>query len=111
MALLVASRFVPEAGRAVPAAPVIHRRFGAMSEAFAVQPRLPIVLLTLGLGIGGLFAVFTYLPLRIEELGGSPSDVALASGLADFARSALPASVTAVSDRYGNGTQTATSQP
>jgi MFS family permease len=85
LALLLASRFVPEAGRAAPTAPVIHRRFGAMGEAFSVQPRLPIVLLTLGLGIGGLFAVFTYLPLRIEELGGSPSDVALASGLESFA--------------------------
>lgn len=85
VALLIASRFVQEAGRTAPATPVIHRRFGAMSEAFAVQPRLPVVLLTLGLGIGGLFAVFTYLPLRIEELGGSPSDVALASGLESFA--------------------------
>ncbi len=83
--LLVASRHIPDAGRTAVAGPVVHRRTGAMGEAFAVQPRLPLVLLTLGLGLGGLLTVFTYLPLRIEELGGTASDVALVAGMESLA--------------------------
>lgn len=69
------------------------RRGGSVSAAFSAQPRLPVVLLALGLGVVGIIAAFTYLPLRIAELGGTPSDIALASGLESLAE--VPAFVVA----------------
>jgi len=77
------------------------RRGGATSAAFAAQPRLPLVLLTFGLGMMGMIAAFSWLPLRIAELGGSPADVALAAGLESFAE--VPAFIVAglVATRIG----------
>ena len=82
---MLASRLVPDLPSDPAAAAAVHRRGGAVAQAFSVQPRLPIVLFTFGLGIIGMLAVFTYLPLRIAELGGAPSDVALAAGLESMA--------------------------
>lgn len=82
---IIASRLVPDLPPDPTATAAAHRRGGSIAQAFAVQPRLPIVLLTFGLGIIGMLAVFTYLPLRIQELGGDPSDIALAAGLESLA--------------------------
>lgn len=57
------------------------RRGGSAAAAFAAQPRLPFVLLTFALGMMGMITVFGWLPLRLAELGGDPSVVALAAGL------------------------------
>lgn len=69
------------------------RRGGATSAAFAAQPRLALALLTFGLAAVGMVTSFSWLPLRIAELGGSPSMVALAAGLESFAE--VPAFVVA----------------
>ncbi len=81
----LAGRLVPDLPPDPTATAAAHRRGGSIAQAFAVQPRLPAVLLTFGLGIIGMLAVFTYLPLRIAELGGDPSDIALAAGLESMA--------------------------
>lgn len=57
-------------------------RLGSVGAAFAVQPRLPLVLLTIGLAHVAILAGFTFLPLRIVALGGGASDVALSAGIA-----------------------------
>lgn len=65
------------AGREAPR----HGRFGTTGEALAMQPRLPLVLLAIGLIHLGVLASFTYLPLRITDLGGGPEMVALTAGI------------------------------
>jgi PPP family 3-phenylpropionic acid transporter len=60
-------------------------RFGTAGEAMALQPRLPVVLLAIGLIQVGVLASFTYLPLRITDLGGGPELVALAAGVSALA--------------------------
>jgi len=70
---------VPDLGRATLTA---HRRGGAIREALALQPALPRVLLAVGLAHVGVFAGFTFLSLRIVELGGGPPEVALSSAVA-----------------------------
>ncbi|HYM85021.1 MAG TPA: MFS transporter, partial [Candidatus Dormibacteraeota bacterium] len=57
------------------------RRGGSVRAAFAAAPRLPLVLVAIFLSYIGAVASFTFLPLRIEQLGGSASDIALAAGL------------------------------
>lgn len=56
-------------------------RGGAVREALAIQPRLPRVLLAIGLANVGVFAGLTFLPLLVGELGGSPGDIGLVVGL------------------------------
>lgn len=56
-------------------------RFGTTGEALAIQPRLPAVLVAVGLIHLGVLASFTYLPLRITDLGGGPEMVALVAGV------------------------------
>ena len=70
---------VPDLGRAKLAA---HRRGGAIREVLALEPALPRVLLGVGLAHVGVFAGFTFLPLRIVELGGAPAEVALSAAVA-----------------------------
>ncbi|MFN8620276.1 MAG: MFS transporter [Chloroflexota bacterium] len=100
--LAVTARLVPDPPRDAAAHAAAGRRGGSTTAAFAAAPRLPMVLLAIGLGVVGIIASFTYLPLRIEELGGSPSDVALASGLESLAE--VPAFVLfgALAPRIGN---------
>jgi PPP family 3-phenylpropionic acid transporter len=62
-----------------------RRRGGSFRVAFAVQPRLPGVLAAIFLVHIGVIGGFTFLSLRIVELGGAPSDVALSSGLSALA--------------------------
>jgi PPP family 3-phenylpropionic acid transporter len=57
-------------------------RLGSAGAALSVQPRLPLVLVTIGLAHVAILAGFTFLPLRIVALGGGASDVALSAGIA-----------------------------
>jgi MFS transporter, PPP family, 3-phenylpropionic acid transporter len=60
-------------------------RFGSVSRAFAVQPRLLAVLAVLMLAYSGLQGAVTFVSIRIVELGGQPSDVALSFGISALA--------------------------
>jgi PPP family 3-phenylpropionic acid transporter len=60
-------------------------RLGTTGEAFAMQPRLPLVLLAIALVFLGVLASFTYLPLRVTDLGGGPELVALTAGISALA--------------------------
>jgi PPP family 3-phenylpropionic acid transporter len=75
----------PAAARDVPAAVRRSSRLGTTGEAFAMQPRLPLVLLAIGLVYLGVLASFSYLPLRITDLGGGPEMVALTAGISSLA--------------------------
>lgn len=69
---------VPDVGRARLAT---EARGGAIREALAVQPRLPRVLVAIGLANVGVFATLTFLPLLIGRLGGQSSDIGFAVGV------------------------------
>ena len=56
-------------------------RFGSISRALAVEPRLLIFLAALALGYTGVMAGITFVTIRIDDLGGRPSDVALTYGI------------------------------
>ncbi len=75
------ARLVPPAG----SAGTRGRRLGSVGAAFAIQPRLPLVLLAIGLVHVGILSGFTFLPLRLVALGGGPEVVALSAGLAALA--------------------------
>jgi MFS family permease len=60
-------------------------RFGSPGRAFAVQPRLWIVLAIFALAFAGLQGALTFIGIRIVELGGQPSDVAISFGVAALA--------------------------
>jgi PPP family 3-phenylpropionic acid transporter len=69
-----------------PAALVgVHRRGGSARLALAVQPRLPLVLLTFGLLFFAILGSYTFFNIRLVEVGGKPSDIALGGGLAALA--------------------------
>lgn len=70
---------VPDLGRATL---TVNRRGGAIREVLAMEPALPRILLAVGLAHVGVFAGFTFLGLRIVELGGGPPEVALSSAVA-----------------------------
>jgi PPP family 3-phenylpropionic acid transporter len=57
-------------------------RLGSVGAAFALQPRLPLVLLAICLAHVAILASYTFLPLRIVALGGGAFDVALSAGIA-----------------------------
>lgn len=97
--LAVSAAFVPDVGRADldthrrrasdvhgddpdrHQRPRLRVRLGSTGVAFGVAPRLGLVLVATTLLHIGIIAGFTFLPLRIETLGGSPADVALSAGL------------------------------
>lgn len=54
---------------------------GSTGVALRVAPRLFLVLVASALLHVGIIGGFTFLPLRIKELGGAPSDIALSSGM------------------------------
>ena len=60
-------------------------RFGSISRAMAVQPRLWAVLAVFTVASAGLQGALLFVGIRIVELGGQPSDVALTFGIAAFA--------------------------
>ena len=93
LAMAITAGWVPDVARADLAAHA--RRAGAASGvaassawagsvgvALRVAPRLPIVLTAASMLFVGIILGFTFLPLRLVALGGSPSDIALSSGLA-----------------------------
>jgi PPP family 3-phenylpropionic acid transporter len=85
-ALAAAARLIPDVPRANLAAEASGKsRGGSMAVALRVQPRLRGVLVSLLLVHIGVIAGFTFLPLRIVALGGSPSDVALSASVSAFA--------------------------
>jgi len=84
--LAAAARLTPDVPRANLAAEAAgNSRGGSMAVALRVQPRLRGVLAFLLLIHVGVIAGFTFLPLRIVALGGSPSDVALSASVGAFA--------------------------
>jgi PPP family 3-phenylpropionic acid transporter len=60
-------------------------RFGSISRVLSVQPRFLAVLAVFTLAYTGLQGSMVFLPIRLVELGGQPSDVALTYGIASFA--------------------------
>ena len=62
-----------------------HQRGGSVRLALQVQPRLPAALLVIGLLFFAILGAFTFLNLRLIQLGGAPSDVAFAGGLSALA--------------------------
>ncbi len=73
---------VAEGVRPVRAMP---RRGGSFMLVLRTQPRLRGVLVGLGLVHVGMLAGFTFLALRLLQLGGQPSDIALSAGLSAIA--------------------------
>ena len=93
-AMTLAALGIPDVARAdlaahrrrtdgVAAQPPAGRRLGLGSTgvAFRVAPRLGAVLVATTLLHVGIISGFTFLPLRIGDLGGAPSDIALSAGL------------------------------
>jgi PPP family 3-phenylpropionic acid transporter len=72
--------YVPDAGGDSPA---VKRgsRFGSTGLAFHLQPRLPGILAAVFLVWFAVNISFTFLSLRIVDLGGVPSDVAMSFGV------------------------------
>jgi PPP family 3-phenylpropionic acid transporter len=60
-------------------------RFGSVSRVISVQPRFLAVLAVFTMAYTGLQGSMVFLPIRLVELGGQPSDVALTYGIASFA--------------------------
>ena len=79
IAIAVNAGGLPDLGRAKLSS---SRRGGAVREVLAIQPALPRVLVAVGLAHVGVFAGFTFLSLRIVELGGGAPEVALSSAVA-----------------------------
>ncbi len=90
--MVVALRWVPDVAR-FQSGPATHagqkaivaRRGGSFMLVLRTQPRLRGVLLGLGLVHIGILAGFTFLALRLLQLGGHPSDVALSAGISALA--------------------------
>ncbi len=78
-----------------------HTRGGSFMVALRIQPRLGPVLLAILLIHVGVIAGFTYLPLRLIELGGGPSDVALNAAVSAFAEIPAMLLTGAVAARIG----------
>ena len=60
-------------------------RLGSVGVALRVAPRLGAVLFVVALLHIGIISGYTFLSLRLVELGGSPSVVALSAGISAFA--------------------------
>lgn len=100
--LAVAARLTPDVPRADLAAEAVGQtRGGSMAVALRVQPRLRGVLAAILLVHIGVIASFTFLPLRIVALGGSPSDVALTASVSAFAEIPAMLLAAAVAARIG----------
>ncbi len=100
--LAVAALYAPDVARAdLAAVGGAPRRGGSFAVAVRIQPRLRLVLLALLLVHIGIIAGFTYLPLRLLELGGGPSDVALLAGVSAFAEIPAMLVVGAIAARIG----------
>ena len=82
-----------------------RRRFGlslgSSGVALRVAPRLGLVLAAAALLHIGIMSGFTFLPLRIQDLGGSPSDIALSSGLSAAAEIPTMLVIGGLATRFG----------
>ena len=67
------------------ASPISSARFGSVGVALALAPRLPLALLAIGLIHVGILAGFTFLSVRLQQLGAEPSSIALSAGVSAFA--------------------------
>jgi len=100
--LAAAAMFAPDVDRAdLVAVGGGRTRGGSFAVALRIQPRLGLVLTALLLVHVGIIAGFTYLPLRMLELGGGPSDVALLAGVSAFAEIPALLVVGAIAARIG----------
>jgi PPP family 3-phenylpropionic acid transporter len=68
-------------------------RLGSVGVALVVAPRLPAALFAIGLIHVGIIAGWTFLAVRLTELGASPHEIALSSGVSAVAE--VPAFVLA----------------
>lgn len=84
LVVLVAALFFVRQPRPAAIAGV-HRRGGSARLALQVQPRLPLVLFVFGLLFFAILGSYTFFNIRLMEVGGKPSDVALGGGLAALA--------------------------
>jgi PPP family 3-phenylpropionic acid transporter len=106
LAMTVAAAFVPDVARAdldahARSSGAVRVRSGSAGVALRVAPRLWLILVAITLLFVGVIGGFTFLPLRIESLGGSPSDVALSSGLAAVAEIPTMLIAATVAQRIG----------
>ena len=101
LTIAVAASRVPDVARAElatsghgPATPARSRAWlGSTGVALRVAPRLGAVLIAVMLINITIISGFTYLPLRLGDLGGPPSDVALSAGVSAIAE--IPAMLVA----------------
>jgi PPP family 3-phenylpropionic acid transporter len=106
--ILIVSRWVPDVARfrtkEFHAEAVVERaarRGGSFALVVRTQPRLRGLLLGLGLVHVGMLAGFTFLALRLLELGGQPSDVALSAGVSALAEIPAMALIPRIVNRTG----------
>jgi PPP family 3-phenylpropionic acid transporter len=101
IAIAVAAGSVPDIGRADLAradergtsSSRLRPSLGSAGVALRVAPRLGLVLLAVMLVNITIISGFTYLPLRLGDLGSPPSDVALSAGMSAIAE--IPAMLVA----------------
>ena len=62
--------------------PAAAGRFGSVSRVLAIEPRLIGLMAALTVAFAGVEGAVTFVAVRIADLGGRPSDVALSFGLA-----------------------------
>ena len=75
----------PSAAETARPTRVAEPRLGSTGVALAMAPRLRLALLAIGLIHVGILAGFTFLAVRLQELGAEPSAIALSAGVSAFA--------------------------
>jgi PPP family 3-phenylpropionic acid transporter len=97
----IARADLAETEHASPRPPWARPWLGSAGVALRVAPRLGAVLTAVTLISITIISGFTYLPLRLGDLGSPPSDVALSAGISAFAE--IPAMLVAarVAQRIG----------
>lgn len=98
LAMAVSAAGVPDVGRArlgavASSLPGHGGRLGSAGVALRAAPRLAAVLVAVMLLHIGIIGGFTFLPLRLGELGSPPSDIALSAGVSALAE--IPAMLVA----------------
>jgi MFS family permease len=78
---LARNDWAKEIGTGRPAGARTPSRFGSSGLAFRIQPRLPGILASVFLTWFAVNVSFTFLSLRLVDLGGRSSDVALSFGI------------------------------
>lgn len=100
LGIALVAGLVPDVGRvALPHGD--GARGGSVRAAFVAQPRLPLVLLAVALAFFGVTISVNFLSLRIVQLDGSPSDVAVASALASLAEIPMALAAGRIARRVG----------